>query len=334
MPLTRRQRVVALIHRVLPWCSLAVGILGALFMDRGPARGAIVAAVAVASWLIFFVVLWLGRLRDRAGTASAGRIIDGAHFSTLMLTQSSIHLQLYFALPFYFKAYAGTPGHVVFLAMLVLAALASLWDPWTERLLLHTRIGLLLPAFANFAVLDAVLPGLGLSNRASLWLAAGVAGIGLPVMVVADRLHGRPLVRALLTAVAIALVIPAALLLGGARIVPAAPMHLVHAEIGTRRSGYDVADPAERLAHAPARLVCATSIFAPLGVKDHLFHVWRHEGVVTDRILLDISGGRDGGFRTYSIKRNFGDAPAGRWSCAVETEMGQLLGERELEIDS
>jgi Family of unknown function (DUF5924)/Protein of unknown function (DUF2914) len=333
MPLTRRQRVIAIVLRVLPWCSLAVGIVGALLMDRGPTRGLIVAVVAVASWLVLSVVIWLGRLRDHAGTPTAGRFLHGAHFSTLMFTQSSIHLQLYFALPFYFQAFAGTPGHVVFLGLLGVAALASLWDPLTEWLLLRTRVGLLLPAFANFAVLDAVLPGLGLSNRASLWLAAGAAGIALPVMALADRMHGRSLARALLTSLAIALVIPTALWLGAARIVPAAPMHLVSAEIGTRRVGYGVADPTERLARAPAQIVCSTAIFAPLGVKDRLYHVWRHEGTVMDRIPLEIRGGREDGFRTYSIKRNFGDAPSGRWSCAVETEMGQLLGEREIEID-
>lgn len=325
-----RNRFVALVHRVLPWCSLAIGIVGALLMDRGPTRGAIVAAVAVASWLVLSVVIWLGRLRDHG--ERSGALVRGAHFSTLMLTQSAIHLQLYFALPFYFKAFAGTPGHVVFLALLITAAIASLWDPLTEWLMLRTRVGLLLPAFANFAVLDAVLPGLGLSNAASLWFAAGAAGLALPVMVIADRLHGRSLVRALAAAIVVALVMPAALWLGAARIVPAAPMHLVHAEIGTRRVGYDVADPTERLARAPARIVCATAIFAPLGVKDRLYHVWRHEGDVVDRIPLEIRGGREGGFRTYSIKRNFGDSPAGSWSCSVETEMGQLLGSRELEI--
>ncbi len=331
MQLAVRNRFVALLFRVLPWISLAVGIVGALLMDRGPARGAIVGAVAVASWLVLMVVIWLGRLREHRREA-AGPLVHGAHFSTLMITQSAIHLQLYFALPFYFKAYAGTPGHIVFLALLCTAALASLWDPLTEWLMLRTRFGLLLPAFANFAVLDAVLPGLGLSNATSLWLAAGAAGLALPVMVVADRLHGRPLARALLTALTVALVLPVALLLGAARIVPAAPMHLVRAEIGTRRVDYDVADPTDHLARAPARIVCATAIFAPLGLRDRLYHVWRHDGDVVDRIPLEVRGGREGGFRTYSIKRNFGDSPAGRWSCSVETEMGQLLGTRELDI--
>lgn len=317
----------------IPWISLVVGVVGALLMDRGPTRGAIVAIVAVASWLVLSVAVWLGRQREHADGAAAGaqRV---ARISALVLTQSSIHLQLYFALPFYFKAFAGTVAHVVFVAALCIAALASLWDPLTEWLLVRTRVGVLLPAFATFCVLAAVLPGVGLGNGASLWWAAAAAGLAAPVMVLADRLHGRPLARALGTAGLVALVFPAALLLGGARLVPAVPLALLDAAIGTRRVDYDVTDPTERLERVPSRLVCATSIFAPLGVRDRLLHVWRHDGEVVDRIELEIRGGREAGFRTYSIKRNFGPDPTGEWRCAVETESGQFLGERRIVIGS
>jgi Family of unknown function (DUF5924)/Protein of unknown function (DUF2914) len=323
------------LQRAIPWISLAIGIVGALLMDRGPARGAIVAAVAVGSWLVLSVVMWLERKHEHQDAeGGATNVVRTARFSALMLTQSSIHLQLYFALPFYFNAFAGTFPHVVFMALMCGAALASLWDPLTEWLLVRTRAGVLLPAFSTFCVLAAVLPGLGLGNGTALWCAAAAAGLGLPVMVFADRLHGRPLARALFVALLVGLLFPAGLLLGGARMVPAVPMGLVEAAIGTRRVGHEVADPIDRLDRAPTRLVCATAIFAPLGVRDHLLHVWRKDGVVTDRIELEIRGGREDGFRTYSVKRNFGDDPNGTWSCAVETESGQFLGERTIVIAS
>ena len=326
-----RKLLLGVVHWAIPWISLAIGIAGALLMDRGPSRGAAVAVVAVSSWLVLTVVLWLERKREHqpGGTTKALRT---ARFSALMLTQSSIHLQLYFALPFYFKAFAGTFAHVVFMTLLGGAALASLWDPLTEWLLVRSRAGILLPAFSTFCVMAAVLPGLGLSNGTSLWCAAGAAGLALPVMVFADRLHGRPLARAVVTAVVAGLVFPLALALGGARAVPAVPMGLVEAAIGTRRVGNEITDPTERLERTPARLVCATSIFAPLGVHEHLVHVWRKDGEVMDRIVLEIRGGREAGFRTYSVKQNFGASPTGEWSCAVETEMGQFLGERRIVI--
>lgn len=331
----RRRRLLRIGHRLLPWVSLAIGIVGALMMDRGPKRGAIVAVVAIVTWIVLLVVLWLGRLRARSEPADArAGLLVGMHASTLLVTQSAIHLQVYFALPFYFKAYAGTVAHTIFLVLVSIAAVASLWDPLTERLLTRTRWGVVLPAFANFAVLAAVLPGLGIGNGVSLWLAAGAAGLALPVLVVAEGLRGRSLARALAVAISIALVIPVALALGAARVVPAAPLQLMSAEIGTKQVGRDVADPTDHFRSRPGRMMCATTIFAPLGLRDRLFHVWRKDGVVMDRIELEILGGREDGFRTWSIKRNFGDDPQGEWSCAVETESGQFLGERVVTVGS
>jgi hypothetical protein len=335
MAALERRLLWRVLQRAIPWISLAVGIVGALLMDRGPARGAIVAGVAVASWLVLTVVMWLERKHEHQHAAgSPTTVVRTARFSALMLTQSSIHLQLYFVLPFYFNAFAGTAAHVVFLGLLCGAALASLWDPLTEWLLVRTRAGVLLPAFATFCVMAAVLPGLGIGNGVALWCAAGAAALGLPVMVFADHLRGQPLARALGVALLVGLVFPVALLLGAARMVPAVPMGLVDAAIGTRRAGYEVTDPTDRLQRVPSSLVCTTSIFAPLGVRDHLLHVWRKDGVVVDRIELEIRGGREAGFRTYSVKRNFGAEPNGTWSCAVETASGQFLGERRIVIAS
>jgi hypothetical protein len=69
-------------------------------------------------------------------------------------------------------------------------------------------------------------------------------------------------------------------------------------------------------------------------VRERLLHVWRKDGHVVDRIELEIRGGREQGFRTYSVKRNFGDQPQGEWSCAVETALGQFLGEQRVVIEA
>lgn len=327
------RRLFHIAQRVIPWISLAVGIVGALLMDRGPARGRIVAIVAMASWMVLLGALWLEQRREAAGDA-AHPIVRTAHMSVLLITQSSIHLQLYFALPFYFKAFAPTAAQIVFMVLLVGAALASLWDPLTEWMLSRTRWGLLLPAFANFSVLAAVLPGLGMANGAALWWAAAATGLAIPALVLARRIRGSAGWLALLDALVVGAVIPIALLLGAARAVPAVPMGLVDGAIGTRRVGNEVADPIEQLARAPQTLVCATAIFAPLGVRERMLHVWRHDGEVVDRIELEILGGREDGFRTYSIKHEFGKDPRGTWSCAVETESGQFLGERKITVGS
>ena len=45
-------------------------------------------------------------------------------------------------------------------------------------------------------------------------------------------------------------------------------------------------------------------------------------GSVASRIAIE--GGRDGGYRGYSIKTNL---PDGEWRCVVETEKGLVVGE-------
>jgi hypothetical protein len=72
------------------------------------------------------------------------------------------------------------------------------------------------------------------------------------------------------------------------------------------------------------------SVFAPTRLKTSIFHSWHYydseavRWVKTDRIKIPISGGRDEGFRGYSMKRNLW---AGKWKVIIETERGQRLGQ-------
>lgn len=72
-----------------------------------------------------------------------------------------------------------------------------------------------------------------------------------------------------------------------------------------------------------------TAVFAPSGLTTTIFHEWQHEDAgagtwVTDETIpFFIVGGRDGGYRGYSIKT--GVAP-GKWRVNVVTEFGQMIG--------
>jgi hypothetical protein len=316
----------------LPWISLASGIVGAIWMDRGPKRGALVAAAAVSLWLLLLVLSWLARARAAPPPGLRGRLLQAAHFSSLLAAQSLVQLALFFALPFYVQAAdQRDPGHLVFLGGLIALSAASLWDPLTERLLTRPLLAPLLPAIASFVALAAVLPGLGLSTRASLWTAALTAGAGVFTTAVASAPEGRRARAAGLALLAAAL-IPLALALGAVRIVPAAPLRLVDIAIGTQREDRWIKDPSERLDAPPERLFCATAIWSPLGVKDRLFHVWTRDGRPRAKVELDIRGGRPGGYRTFSRIAGFGRHATGSYRCSVQTQSGQVLGSRRVRI--
>lgn len=81
-------------------------------------------------------------------------------------------------------------------------------------------------------------------------------------------------------------------------------------------------------------LYAYTAIFSPGSLNTDVVHVWQYkdeEGkwVTATRIPLFLSGGRSGGFRTYSHKYNFNP---GAWRVSVETPRGQIIGRLNFEI--
>ncbi len=327
-PSSPRERLSAALfwlRRLAPFASLAFGVFGALMMDRSPDRAGLVAAASAGGWLALGLLAVLEHARGEGLGRREALALRLARLSSAAASSWAMQLAVFFSLPFYVRASA-VAWHWAFVGLLAAAGAATLWDPFFQRLLARPWSGLALQAVASFAGLCAVLPVLGASNRASLWAAAGLTALALPAVRAAKR-GARPSEVARASAVALAL--PAALWLGAARLVPAAPLRLAGAALGTRLSGRVAVEPPEEARTCPSQLVCSSSIAAPRGLKDALFHVWMKDGRALDRIPLVIEGGQSAGYRTYSVKRNLGAEPQGRWTCAVQTASGQLLGERE-----
>ena len=322
---------LARVRPLLPWLSLGVGIASALVMDRGPKRAAVVAGAAVLLWATLIALRLMARV-ELADDARPWRrrLLALLHRSSLMATQSLVQLALFFALPFYVQAAVLDAGHVAFVVVLGALCVVALWDPLSARMLRSTLAAPLLPVMASFVALTAVLPGLGLSIEQSLWLASAIAGAGT-VLTAALGVAAAQRRAVLVAAVVAALVVPLALHLGAARVVPAAPLRLVEAAIGTRREGKWVGGVATRFESAPERLVCATAIFSPVGVRDRLFHLWHKDGVQRARIALEFRGGRGQGFRTQS-RIQLGPHERGTYRCTVVTAAGQLLGSTEVHV--
>jgi hypothetical protein len=328
----------ARLQRWLPWGSLVLGIAGAGLMDRGPKQGIWVAASALGMWTTLpaaHLLLHLSQRRHPFGAVQRA-LLWALRYGSVLATQSFLQLCLFFALPFYLRASvlnAGEidPGHALFMFGLAALCAVSLWDPWTEALLHRPSWAPFLPAAASFVALNAVLPAFQLSTTRSLWLAAGTAMLGAAPMIAARAPVGRRKQTALAVLAAV-IAIPLALWLGAARIVPPAPLRLVRAEFGTALNGKWIAAPIAQLSAPPERLICATAIEAPIGLRDRLFHVWRKDGRVVARMELEVVGGRREGYRTRSWLGNFERNARGRYRCSVVTASGQVLGSAQLEI--
>ena len=74
---------------------------------------------------------------------------------------------------------------------------------------------------------------------------------------------------------------------------------------------------------------CFSSVFAPAELRTPVYHRFEYKNPITNewstqgRVSFDISGGRDEGYRGFSIKTNI---TAGDWRCDVETASGALIG--------
>lgn len=71
-----------------------------------------------------------------------------------------------------------------------------------------------------------------------------------------------------------------------------------------------------------------TAIFAPADFNLTISHIWQKKGsdgrwITEQRIPIEIRGGRDDGYRGYSLRSNI---ELGDWRVNVETDRGQLLG--------
>ena len=319
------------VRPLLPWLSLLTGVGGALLMNRTPGRAWIVVVAAVVGWSMLVVF----NIVERGWTDAPARSLSrrGARYALVLSNQVAIQQALLFPLPFYVRAAHVHPGHLAFFALYATALVVALWDPLFARALVRPAASVALQAWAAFVGLDMVLPVLGLSNERALLVAGLATAIAVPLGALLARTHvteptapaGLWRARALAGVGALAIVVAAHY---AGPWVPPAPLELVSVAIGTRVDDHELVDGAAVL-EAPAQLACHSAIKAPLGLKDALVHVWDKDGRAFDRVPLDVRGGRDAGFRTWSIEHPTG---AGVYTCSVETASGQVLGEAHVTV--
>ena len=80
---------------------------------------------------------------------------------------------------------------------------------------------------------------------------------------------------------------------------------------------------------------CFTSVFAPARLTKKIAHKWqyyseeREEWLVTDRNVYELNGGRDGGYRGYTYKKNM---QPGEWRIDIITDDDLILGRLKLRV--
>ena len=338
MPLKSRitalvQIVSRLIQRypgVVALFGFCSGVASFVLVERQAGLAKVVAAVMLLSWLWLMLERNLRRgLERRFGWKVPAPLL---RYVTQMVHQES----LFFIIPFFFITTTWNSGQAVFTILLGLAALVSLVDPLYYKWLAPRRwIYLAFHALTLFAVLLTALPIIfHLSTPQSYAWSLGIAVLlALPSL---GGLFPAWNWRSVLGVLVLAGVVGFAGWMGRTW-VPPATLWLTDVAISTSLDNRS-RKPGERLRslslaqlHANG-LYAFTAINAPRGLKERIFHEWTHNGRQVDRISLEISGGRDAGYRAWSHKRNFPQAAAGRWRVRVVTEAGQMIGMLRFEV--
>lgn len=306
---------------VIPVVSFAMGWASFVLVQRGEDLARLIALLALAGWVWILAEPWIVR-----------RLISDEHptlrTSIANFFSQSIQQEIFFfSLPFLFAAtHLNAWGQIVFTGLVVAAALVSTIDPWYEKYISRYRlvslafhalccfvsalvivpIALKLPTEQTlivailFLLAWLVLALVRLFNRVADWKTRGLIGVGLCL-------------------------IPVFIWLARASIPPAG----LQATRGVVTSGVVDHEPLDAINRVSANQLSAgiyahVAIKAPRGLDQEIRFEWRHQGE-SETIAAHIIGGRAEGYRTYSMKSNFPEAPQGRWVVDVRTAQGQLL---------
>jgi len=308
--------------------SLVLGVLTLSVFRRG---------TEYFPWFIGYLLLfWLAGVAFAVVRQSLGA--QGRRFMARALdysVQTLFHGLLLFLLPIYYASTTLTSGNVWFLCVLAGAALITAIDPWYRAIVLGFHgIEVLLFGFGLFASLNVAFPLVGVPPAWAL-VSSGLASILALAPIFRRGLEASwsgAIARAGLWGVAFAL-----LLWPLREWIPPVPLHLTRAMFAKSAVRLEPVQPVSTLSVDELRawggVVAYSAVAAPAGLREPIYHLWRRNGVVVEKIPLSpIKGGLRTGFRTYSRKSDFGKDPVGSWTVDVLTVTDQLLGRIRLKV--
>lgn len=319
-------RIVAVTER-FPWAmplfGFGSGLASFLLVERKEEIAQLIAILMLASWCWLVMEKVLRRyVAKRFGVQVPASLMN---YVAQLVHQES----LFFIIPFFFITTAWNSGQMLFTGLLLSAALVSIVDPLYFRWLAPRRwLYFTFHGITLFAVLLTALPIIfQLPTSKSYAWALGIAlVITLPSVV--SELSWRWWQRCIGVIVLAAVTSLAAFV--ARPWVPPATLWLTEVAI-TDHIDSDKRSPENTFSvvtpeQLRSGLFAYTSIHAPRGLNERIYHEWQLNGKRIDKVALDINGGRQAGYRAWSHKMNFPENSLGRWQIRVVTEANQVIG--------
>lgn len=294
-----------------------------------------------------------GALVSVIGMAERGRLGSAWLANRLDLIAGLVHFLLGGLLSsyvvFYFKS-AAFGKSLIFVGLLAGLMIANEFFPHRLR---NFKLLCALYFFCCYAFLTFFLPVITGIMSDAMFIASGLLSLVLTGAIVAAIYHGgiRAMRRELLGLTwPLAAIFAMLLFLYFQNWIPPVPLALKEGGIyrSVRRVGdkYEVSysrprgwqfwrTDESRFAYSPGDTVyCFAAVFAPTALSERIAHHWQRQipgsgWVTTDALEYDIVGGRDGGYRGYTFKKNI---TPGHWRIEVKTADGRLLGRISFEV--
>ncbi len=235
---------------------------------------------------------------------------------------------LFFVLPIYYASATLFSRNIVFVLLVGLSAVLSTLDIVYDRHLSVSRtLSALFFAFNLFALVNVMLPVLwSVSNTWTTRISAVIAAFAFLTLFhpLAESKRWRLALGGLVT---ILLIVVVEL---GRAFIPPVPLSLANAAFGTsfQPDALRLESTVTELASGqPVRLYALTAIKAPLGLKEGVQHRWYRNGkLIWASPFYDVTGGREEGFRLWTVASFGPSAPGTELRLDVETEGEQLIG--------
>lgn len=330
-----QQRIESIIVRIKPWSWLwppmafAAGLGSFFLVDRQQWLGAALALGLLFAWTLLLSEGLISRWLSHRGHPTPPRGV--ATFIAQMIHQET----LFFTLPFILVTTVWNSGQTLFAILVGGMSLLSIIDPLYFKVAERWRsLYFMFHALCVFLVLLVTLPIMvHLTTGQSLLLALSITiVVALPSFW--HLLKRRSLKRWCLF-FALTLILAYGAWIG--RIwVPPASLWMTSSALSP---SFDIEQrlPQGSIALTPQAisengLYVYTAIRAPRGLSETITHAWHHNGQPMDVVKLNISGGREDGYRAWSHKQNFPDDPTGDWRVDIMTDSGQRLGLIRFEV--
>lgn len=320
-------RIVELLERfpwVIPAFGFVSGVASFFLVERKQDQFAQLLSILM---LVGWVWLSLEKLLQRGISHWFNIEVPPSllRFVSQLLHQES----LFFVIPFFFITTSWNSGQLVFTSLLIVSAFVSIVDPlYYKWLAPRPWLYTIFHGITLFAVLLVALPLIFHLQTPQSYLWSLAIAVFLSLFGMAREMKMLWWKRILVIVLLMATTCGVGFLVRPW--IPPASIWLTEVAIT------DHMDNESRSAQNKLEIVTEqqlrngiyayTSIHAPRGLNERIYHQWKHNGKPFDKIALNIKGGREEGYRAWTHKVNFPQDALGSWQIYVVTEAQQVIG--------